>query len=93
MDILLGEGLIPKEKIDDEIERIILENDYSNLRKPTERKFIPGLAELLDKAETTHCVDESKIATLRKRFGLPQKENTSELELNVPIETEGITGK
>ncbi len=93
MDILLGEGLIPKEKIDGEIERIILENDYSNLRKPTERKFIPGLAELLDKAETAHCVDESKIVALRKMFGLPQKQTTSELEMNVPIETEGITGK
>ena len=78
---------------ENEIERIILENDYSNLRKPTERKFIPGLAELLDKAETAHCVDESKIVALRKMFGLPQKKTTSELELNVPIETEGITGK
>lgn len=93
MDILLGEGLISKEKIDDEIERIIQENDYSNLRRPTERKFIPGLAELLDKAETARCVEESKIIELRKMFDLPQKEATTDLDLNVPIETEGITGK
>lgn len=92
MDLLLGEGLISKEKIDEEISRIIQENDYSSLRKPTERKFIPGLAELLDRAEAEQCVPESKISELRNRFDLPQKEFATDLDLNVPIEAEGIAG-
>lgn len=92
MDTLLGDDSFPKETIDDEIGRIIRENDYSSLRNPTRRKFIPGLAELLDKAETTHCVAESKINELRKKFDLPQTGASSELNLNVPIETEGIGG-
>lgn len=92
MDLLLGNGQLSKEIIDDEIGRIIQENDYSNLKNPTRRKFIPGLAEMLEKAEMEHCVDINKINELRKTFGIPQKENSA-LNLNVSIETEGVTGK
>lgn len=91
MNILLGGGHIAKEKIDDEVGRIIRENDYSSLRNPTKRKFIPGLAELLDKAAATHCVASSKINELRKKFELPQNEISPEWDLNVTIETEGAT--
>lgn len=90
MNTLLGNGPLPKEIVDDEIGRIIRENDYSSLRNPTRRKFVHGLAELLNQAEAAHCVAESKINALRNKFDLPQTGASSELNLNVPIETEGI---
>ncbi len=68
--------------IDIIINRTILEEGYIELQNGTHKKWIDGLADLLDKAEKKDSIAESKIQKLRDCFGI-QKQDTAQCdELN-----------
>lgn len=78
--LLLGEGEIPKGKIDQAIREIVRDSGYIQFQEPTLRKSIEGLAELLNRAESQQCVSAEKIKRLRDLFGLEPPANNEQMD-------------
>lgn len=85
--ILTDEKL--RASIDSFVERIILEEGYIELKKGTQKKWIEGLAELLDKADNVDDISENKINSMREAFDI-QKPITNKCD-ELPPETTTVT--
>jgi len=71
--LLLGQDKISQSKIDKAMQIIFQENGYLEFQKPTQKKWIDGLAELLERAEQSKTLSETKIKNLREKFDLPEE--------------------
>lgn len=93
-------GFIPKESKDmlcgdDEVSDatasymnvIIKEEGYSKLGKPTMRKWIQDLPEMLNRLEGSDLVSTQKIEYLRNAFDIPKEELNSSADESLQIET------
>lgn len=69
-DILLGYGEIPDSKIDDVVEALIAEYGFTKFQNPSRKKWIEGLSELLEKAETDQLLPQEKIEHMRNTFDI-----------------------
>lgn len=83
LDFVNEEGakfLIEDERVEALIQKYIQDLGYCNLRLRTEKKWIEGLSDLLDVAETSGAIPQKKIDYLRKKFDFGEKvQLTSEL--------------
>lgn len=85
--LLLGEGDIPQEIIEDKVKEIVRDNGYIKFQNASNKKWIAGLAELLDRAEMEKAVSAGKIEKLRKEFSLVQANNDVQMDEIVEITT------
>lgn len=69
-EVLLGQGRLSLATIESALDSIKRELGYSRLIRPTMRKWIEGLPELLEQAEQRQAVSQAKIAALRQKFEL-----------------------
>ena len=89
-ELLLGMGAISGDVIETRINEIIRDNGYIKFQKPSEKKWIEGLAELLDYAEETKAVTQSKIDNMRETFELsPQSAVDEQMDEVMKIEGRG----
>ena len=89
-ELLLGMGAISGDVIETRINEIIRDNGYIKFQKPSEKKWIEGLAELLDYAEETKAVTQSKIDHMRETFELsPQSAADEQMDEVMKIEGRG----
>ena len=79
LELLLGESVISENIISDFINDYMKENGHIRFLTPTRKKWIDGLAELLDKAEKNDTIALSKIEKMRKDFDLPKKQIESDM--------------
>lgn len=70
VELLLGNGPISEEKIQAVITKLLQDYGCDKFIKPSEKKWIDGLAEILDKAEKEDKIPNSKIQKLREMFEL-----------------------
>ena len=70
--VLFGYDTIPAEVFANRICELCVEYGYTNLLKPTNKKWIEGLAQKLDIAEKNKLVSQNKIMVMREKFGLSQ---------------------
>ena len=68
--VLFGYDTIPAEVFANRICELCVEYGYTNLLKPTNKKWIEGLAQKLDIAEKNKLVSQNKIMVMREKFGL-----------------------
>lgn len=83
--LLLGKGEIPCENIQNELEQIIREQGYTKLLKNTEKKWIEGLAEMLDVVDEKGIFPSEKIENIRATFELRRKVDDSKFENTVGL--------
>jgi Zn-dependent peptidase ImmA (M78 family) len=82
--LLLGKGTIPQHMITGKIKEIIRDNGYIQFQNPTNKKWILGLAELLDQAEKLGTVSPLKIQGLREKFGIqPEAANYEQMNKTI----------
>ena len=74
LELLLGENAISEESISNFINEIMKENGHIRFLTPTKKKWIDGLAELLENAEKNDTISASKIEKMRQTFDLPKKQ-------------------
>ena len=74
-----------EEAMSDAISRTIKEEGYIELQKGNGKKWVSGLADLLDKAETNHTVSQSKIDHMRNLFDLARYNKIQELDQPIEI--------
>ena len=79
LNLLSGEKIISEEIITNYVNDILRENGQIDFLTPTEKKYIGGLAELLDQAESVGMLATSKIERMRDIFELPKKQSDSEV--------------
>lgn len=87
--ILLGEDVISKELIESTIDGIFNEMGYNHFKEPTNKKWIEGLPELLERAEKEEAVSQSKINELRTAFGLEKTSIDQEVDNHTITTVEG----
>ena len=68
-----------------EMERIYKEEGYTDLYKVTEKRYIEGLAEMLERAEKNGAVSQEKINSMREKFSLELESNDPELEKEIEL--------
>lgn len=83
--ILLGQRDISEDTIQNELEQTIKECGYTKLLSGSRRKWIEGLAEMLDVVEQNNIFPSTKTDELRKIFDLPRKGCENELISTVKI--------
>lgn len=84
-DILLGNGKISQDIIDDYVQKLIFDYGYIQFQNPTNKKWIEGFAEKLDEAEKKGVVLIDKIQKMRDLFGFKKSSITSEFNNEVQI--------
>lgn len=82
-DLLIGEASDLKEIIDNTVKLIIKNSGYVKFQKPSNKKWIKGLPELLERAENQNLVSRQKIDQMRELFGLSEASVPSEMEKEV----------
>lgn len=90
---LLGMSDLPESTIQIEMEQILKELGYTKLLKSTEKKWIEGLAEMLDSVEAKNSFPAVKIENIRKIFDLQKKPEGLKLDSTVELtvqEEDGI---
>ena len=78
--LLLGQAEISEQLVDDYIKEIIRDNGYVQFQKPTYKKWISGLSELLEIAETSGIVSATKIEAMRNLFDLTQARDLRQIQ-------------
>ena len=92
-EVLLGKSFIPESVLEEETSQIIKQQGYVKLLMKTEKKYIDGLAELLDAAERTEAIGAEKIQQMRVDFELNKHTANEALDKIVIIEpSEGSDG-
>lgn len=85
-DVLLGEKDLSEKIIYATLQAIFKENGYQSLQMPTGRKYIAGLADLLDKADEKNVLPSEKINAMRKWFELPKNHFDEKVDQSLTIE-------
>lgn len=85
--LLLGQGSISQNVIDDKVSEIIRNNGYIEFQSASCKKWIDGLAELLEQAEVSGAISTSKIEKMRTEFSLPQTSKDVQMDGIVDIKT------
>lgn len=83
--LLLGDGDISKDDIEYVIQKIIFDLGFVQFQKPTMKKWIAGLAEMLDQAERENALPIEKINSVRTKFDLFDNAVASEMNNEVTI--------
>lgn len=81
VELLLGNSIIKEDIIKEKVSEIIQENGYVNFQKPTNKKWIEGLANLLEQAEKQSSVSSVKIDKIRRQFDI-KREIINDDEMN-----------
>lgn len=86
--------LIPTKQEDklvlmDKIKEINIEFGYERLNNPDGKKWMSGLADMLDLAEKEGCVSKAKIAYLRRTFSLPENLQNKRFSASIPLGEKG----
>lgn len=84
-ELLLGRGEVQERLIQDKLNDIIIEDGYTKISNSSNKKWIDGLAEMLDKAEASKALPEMKINRMRAAFNLPSKTNENDLDSTVEL--------
>lgn len=87
--LLLGESNIPLDKFLRFVNQNLKNNGYTNFVEPSEKRWIDGLADLLDTAQKQKSVTNNKIDKLREHFDLNANQdigNTLDKKVNISIE-------
>ncbi len=79
-ELLLGELDIDLSVIKAACKLIIDQEGYIKFKKPTNKKWIDGLAEMLDEAEIKKSVPSDKIENLRKKFDITKASSNEQIE-------------
>lgn len=79
-NFLLGTSVLPEDLIMQAVDDIIRNNGYTRFQTATNKKWIEGLTELLEKAEHEGSVSQQKIQKLREIFDLPTTQENTELK-------------
>lgn len=88
-ELLLGQQYIPKEKLKDDLESTIIDLGYTRLLERSRRKWIEGLADMVDVVENKNIFPQSKISNIRKAFDL-EKKNATSIDETVKLDAAGI---
>lgn len=75
--VLFGHGEIPAEVFTKLIGELCAECGYTNLIHPTNKKWIAGLAQMLNIAEQKNLVSPNKIKVMREKFDLQPASSTT----------------
>ena len=78
--LLLGAGTIPYEVIQERVSALIHERGLIKFETASKKRWIAGLADLLNEAEAKETVSQSKIDSLRKEFGLQHIEPNTRMD-------------
>lgn len=70
-DYLLGHGDLPENDIETIIGKLITEYGFIKFQKPSGKKWVEGLGDLLERVERDHLLPQEKIKHMRDTFGLP----------------------
>ena len=90
VDLLLGDGALSKNIIESKVNEIIRSSGYIKFQTASHKKWISGLAELLDRAEALGAVSNSKIKKMRQDFSLSQ--TSSDVQMNEIVEMKTTEG-
>lgn len=83
--LMLGESGISKDAIEKARDEAVRDSGFFRFQKPTEKKWIDKLPELLDIAEKEHLLSDQKIGMLRAHFDLLPPSEDQQTERTVVI--------
>lgn len=87
--VLLGCGSVPEKDISDLVQNLISEYGFIKFQKPSQKKWIEGLSDLLEEAEVNHLLPQEKIDHMRETFELAApKPITTEMNNLVSLSTQ-----
>ena len=86
--VLLGYDDITAEAFAERIHELCVECGYTNLLNPSRKKYIEGLAQKLDIAESNNLVSPNKIRVMREKFGLPASSGELGLDDIISLDTQ-----
>lgn len=84
-ELLLGQGRIPQDLIDEGLQKTIADFGMVQFQNPTNKKYIAGFAEQLDEVEARHLVTQSKIENMRDLFDLKDNKNLLDMHDTIVI--------
>lgn len=84
VELLLGKKDIERTEIDETIAKLLNDLGQFDLQKKSNKRWIDGLAELLDTAEKEDLFPEDKIEKIRDKFKLKDAEITEDMNDFVP---------
>ena len=83
--LLLGEGNVSENAIDIVVKKLLQDNGCDKFLKASERKWIEGLSDLLDKSEQEQSVPDSIIEKMRDLFELKNTAIPNQMDEKVDI--------
>ena len=92
--ILLGKGSLQPVVIEQVKKKLVSDFGYLKFQKPTEKKWIEGLSELLDTAEQNQLVSQEKIIRMREAFDLDASAifaaDATDMNQVIPLSTQEV---